>query len=78
MFLKIGNSLYDEEGAAIVGEIMSKAEKKGVKIQLPTDFATADKFSKDANVRSTVKPLIKDHTAVKPLNKDPLTVKHLF
>ena len=29
---------------------MAKAEKKGVKIFLPTDFVTADKFSKDANV----------------------------
>lgn len=29
---------------------MAKAEKKGVKIHLPTDFITADKFDKDANV----------------------------
>ena len=29
---------------------MAKAEKKGVKMVLPTDFVTADKFSKDANV----------------------------
>lgn len=29
---------------------MAKAEKKGVKILLPTDFVTGDKFSKDANV----------------------------
>ena len=42
--------MYDEEGASIVGELMEKAEKKGVKIILPTDFVTADKFSKDANV----------------------------
>ena len=30
---------------------MEKAEKKGIKIHLPTDFITADKFDKDANVR---------------------------
>ena len=32
---------------------MGKAEKKGVKIHLPTDFITANKFDKDANVGST-------------------------
>jgi len=48
--MKIGSSLFDEEGSAIVGELMEKAEKKGIKIHLPTDFITADKFDKDANV----------------------------
>ena len=48
--LQIGSSLFDEEGSAIVGELMEKAEKKGIKIHLPTDFVTADKFDKDANV----------------------------
>lgn len=48
--LQIGNSLFDEEGAGIVGELITKAEKKGVKIHLPVDFITADKFDKDANV----------------------------
>ena len=48
---QIGSSLFDEEGASIVGELMEKAEKKGIKIHLPTDFVTADKFDKDANVR---------------------------
>ncbi len=42
--------MFDEEGAAIVHDLMVKAEKKGVKIILPTDFVTADKFSKDAQV----------------------------
>ncbi len=40
----IGKSLYDEEGAKIVPDIMRKAAEKGVKIHLPTDFMTADKF----------------------------------
>ena len=47
---QIGSSLFDEAGAAIVSELMEKAEKKGVKIHLPTDFVTADKFHKDAQV----------------------------
>ena len=42
--------MFDEEGAKIVGELVSKAEKKGIKLHLPTDFVTADKFDKDANV----------------------------
>jgi phosphoglycerate kinase len=50
--MKIGTSLFDEEGAKIVGELMEKAEKKGVQIHLPTDFVTADKFHKDAQVGS--------------------------
>ena len=43
-----GTSLYDEEGAAIVPEIMKKAAEKGVKIQIPTDYICADKFAADA------------------------------
>ena len=42
--------MFDEEGATIVGELMEKAEKKGVQIHLPVDFVTADKFHKDAQV----------------------------
>jgi phosphoglycerate kinase len=44
----IGDSLYDEEGAKIVGEVMAKAKAKGVKIHLPVDYVAADKFAKDA------------------------------
>lgn len=46
--MKIGASLYDDEGAKIVSDIISKAEKKGVQIHFPTDFVTADRFHKDA------------------------------
>ena len=35
-----------------MGELVAKAERKGVKLHLPTDFITGDKFSKDANVSS--------------------------
>merc|ERR1719409_2167057 len=37
--MAIGSSLYDEEGAKIVPEIMEKAKEKGVEIILPVDFA---------------------------------------
>ncbi|XP_008330628.1 phosphoglycerate kinase 1 [Cynoglossus semilaevis] len=46
--MEIGNSLYDEEGAGIVKDLMAKAEKNGVKITLPVDFVTADKFDEKA------------------------------
>lgn len=46
----IGASLYDEEGAEIVPDILAKAAQKGVKIHLPTDFVCGDKFAEDANV----------------------------
>merc|ERR1711990_1072687 len=44
----IGSSLYDEEGAATVPDIMKKAAEKGVKIHLPSDYVCADKFAEDA------------------------------
>jgi len=45
----IGSSLWDEEGAKVVPDIMAKAKEKGVKIHLPTDYLCADKFAADAN-----------------------------
>lgn len=50
--MEIGGSLFDDEGAKLVAGIMEKAEKKGVKIHLPTDFKIADKFAKDANTQT--------------------------
>ncbi|XP_063059036.1 phosphoglycerate kinase 1 [Engraulis encrasicolus] len=46
--MEIGNSLYDDEGAKIVKDLMAKAEKNKVKINLPTDFVTGDKFDEHA------------------------------
>jgi phosphoglycerate kinase len=46
--MPIGNSLFDPEGAKIVSELMEKANARGVKIHLPVDYITADKFSPDA------------------------------
>ena len=43
---------------------MEKAEKKGVQIHLPTDFVTADKFDKDAQVRIITCAIGRDHVRV--------------
>ena len=48
----IGKSLFDEEGAKLVPEILAKAAAKGVKIHLPTDYVAADKFEKDAATKA--------------------------
>lgn len=48
--VKIGNSLFDAEGAKIVNDILEKAKKNNVKIHFPVDYVTADKFAKDAQV----------------------------
>eukprot|EP00835_Amoeboradix_gromovi_P000971 NODE_37_length_31305_cov_0.348939.p7 type:complete len:419 gc:universal NODE_37_length_31305_cov_0.348939:19253-17997(-) len=48
--MKIGNSLYDEEGAKIVKDIIDKAKSKNVVIHFPNDYVTGDKFDENANV----------------------------
>ncbi|HSQ42796.1 MAG TPA: phosphoglycerate kinase [Fibrobacteraceae bacterium] len=50
--MSIGSSLFDEEGAKIVPELMKKAQEKGKKILLPVDYVTADKFAADAKIGS--------------------------
>jgi phosphoglycerate kinase len=47
----IGDSLFDEEGAKLVPEILAKAAARGVKIHLPVDYVAADKFAVDAATR---------------------------
>jgi phosphoglycerate kinase len=49
--MEIGNSLFDAKGAEIAKELFDKAAAKGVKIHLPVDFVTADKFAPDANTK---------------------------
>ena len=46
--MEIGASLYDAAGAEIIPDLITKAKEKGVKIHLPVDFVTADKFDPDA------------------------------
>ncbi|CAD5114282.1 DgyrCDS3425 [Dimorphilus gyrociliatus] len=53
--MEIGNSLYDEDGAKIIHQIMEKAKKNNVKIFLPSDFVIGDKFGEDAKVRNVKK-----------------------
>jgi len=50
--MKIGNSLFDEEGSKIVPEIMEKAKAKGVEIILPVDFVTSSKFGEDGTIET--------------------------
>ncbi len=52
--MKIGSSLYDEEGAKIVGKILDKAKQRNVTIHLPTDHTTGDKFAADAQVAVSI------------------------
>lgn len=48
--MKIGSSLFDEEGAKIVQRLVEKAKSKNVQLHLPVDFVTADKFAENATV----------------------------
>jgi len=50
--MTIGTSLYDEEGAKIVPDIMSKAQAKGVEIVLPCDWVISDKFGEDGEIKA--------------------------
>merc|ERR1712127_134004 len=52
--VNIGTSLYDEEGAKIVKEIMDKAKEKNVEIILPVDFVISSKFGEDGEIKTAV------------------------
>jgi phosphoglycerate kinase len=47
--MKIGDSLFDEAGSKTVKDLVEKAKQNNVKITLPVDFITADRFDKNAN-----------------------------
>ncbi len=49
--MKIGSSLFDAEGAKIVGELEAKAKARGVELIFPVDFVAADRFAPDANTQ---------------------------
>merc|ERR1719377_308227 len=53
--MSIGTSLYDEEGAKIVPEIIEKAKKLGVEIILPVDFTISSKFGEDGEIKAATK-----------------------
>ncbi|MCQ2101049.1 MAG: phosphoglycerate kinase [Fibrobacter sp.] len=46
--IEIGSSLFDEEGAKLVPELVAKAKAAGKEIILPVDYVAADKFAADA------------------------------
>jgi len=49
--MPIGASLFDPEGAKIVGELAAKAKERGVKLIFPVDYVCADKFDPNANTK---------------------------
>merc|ERR1719254_81110 len=53
--VKIGTSLFDEEGAKVVPDIMAKAKEKGVDIILPADFTISSKFGEGGEVKEVTK-----------------------
>jgi len=54
--MDIGKSLFDEEGAKIVPQIMETAKKNNVALHFPSDFICGSSFSNDAHTCiSTVK-----------------------
>lgn len=46
--MEIGSSLFDAEGAKIVGKLLDKAKTNNVQVHLPVDFIMADKFDENA------------------------------
>lgn len=50
--MEIGTSLYDEDGAKIVPEIMEAAKANNVEIILPSDFTVSSKFGEDGEVQA--------------------------
>ena len=49
---QIGSSLFDKPGSEKVAALVEKAKKNNVELIFPVDYITADKFDKDAKVRS--------------------------
>lgn len=55
---QIGNSLCEDDRLEMARELLAKAASKGVKIHLPADSVTADKFAPDAHTGTA------DNTAI--------------
>jgi len=51
--MSIGGSLFDEDGAKIVQEIMDKAKAKEVEIVLPVDFVISSEFGEGGEIKTT-------------------------
>merc|ERR1719316_261004 len=53
--MSVGSSLYDEDGAKTVPDIMAKAKEKNVEIILPVDFVASSKFGEDGEIKAVTK-----------------------
>merc|ERR1719316_2496085 len=53
--MSIGSSLYDDDGAKTVPDIMKQAKEKNVEIILPVDFTISSKFGEDGDVKEATK-----------------------
>merc|ERR1712100_517105 len=53
--MSVGASLYDEEGAKTVPDIMKQAKEKNVEIILPVDFTISSKFGEDGEIKEATK-----------------------
>merc|ERR1719399_843217 len=52
--MTIGASLFDEEGAKLVPEILKAAKDANVEIILPVDFTISSKFGEDGEIKEGV------------------------
>jgi phosphoglycerate kinase len=48
--MKIGKSLFDEEGSKIIKEIINKSKMNKVNIFFPIDFICSNKFGEDGDI----------------------------
>ena len=69
----VGTSLKEEDWVERAGEMIKKAEEKGVKLLLPVDVVCADKFAEDANTKTVPVDAIPDD--MMGLDIGPETVK---
>jgi phosphoglycerate kinase len=49
--MEIGASLFDPEGAKIVGDLAAQARERGVRLIFPVDYVCADAFAAEANTQ---------------------------
>ena len=69
----VGTSLKEDDWVERAGEMMAKAEQKGVKLLLPVDVVCADKFAEDASTKTVPVDAIPDD--MMGLDIGPETVK---
>ncbi|KPP95260.1 MAG: phosphoglycerate kinase Pgk [Bacteroidetes bacterium HLUCCA01] len=58
--LPIGNSKLEEDRVELAGELMRKAEAKGVKLLLPVDSVVSQEFSNDTPIKTVEEDGIED------------------